>query len=89
MTARIACDLLLLASIFLLPWWVTAFFAIVFLFIFDYFWEMAVAGILLDVLYSFLPEFSFHSLKFSGLAILILAISLPLKNRLKFYSLKR
>ncbi len=89
MKIRITCDLLLLTSVFCFPWWVTIALAIIFLFIFESFWEVAVAGILLDVLYSFESAFSLHSLKYSIFFICLFALSLPVKNCLKFYSLKR
>jgi hypothetical protein len=88
-TTRIICDIFLIGSVFLLPWWLAFFLSLIFLFVFDFYWEMTIACIVLDVLYSFGAHLSIQSLKFFLISIVILAVSLPLKNRLKFYSLKR
>ncbi|MBU4223637.1 hypothetical protein KJ934_00140 [Patescibacteria group bacterium] len=52
MAKRIICDIALLASVFLLNWYWTAILAVVFMILFRYFWEGAIAVFILDYIYS-------------------------------------
>jgi hypothetical protein len=52
---RIAFDTVIVASVFLLPWWVV--FLLVFLALFAYgMYESALAGLMLDILYAASPD---------------------------------
>ncbi len=51
MTLRIFINGILLLSIFYLPWWSTAFFVLLGIFLFKNFYEAIFAGLLLDLLY--------------------------------------
>lgn len=55
---RISIDIILLLSVFLLPWWVTLLGTIVAIFFVRSFFESLVVGILLDILYG-VPSISF------------------------------
>lgn len=50
---RIICDVVLLASIALAPWWMVAVLAIVGALLFPRFYEIILAGAALDALYGF------------------------------------
>ncbi len=51
MTKRILFDLALIGAIFYTPWWAVVIFAFVGAFLFPYYYEIIVAGILVDLLY--------------------------------------
>jgi len=49
---RIVIDVLLLISIFILPWWFTVIAAAISIFFFKFFLESVVAALIVDVLYA-------------------------------------
>ncbi len=49
---RVFFDILLFLSIFILPWWVSAFVVFVGIFVFEQFYEFIAGGILMYVLYA-------------------------------------
>lgn len=51
MIFRVSTDILILLSILYLPWWFTAFLALLGIFLFKNFYEVVFAGFLLDLLY--------------------------------------
>lgn len=55
MTKRACFDAILIGALFVLPWYVTAGLAVAGLLLFRKFWEIIIAGFLIDALYS-LPD---------------------------------
>ena len=86
MTSRIILDILLLLSVFLMPFWFTALFAFVLLFYFENFYEIIPLFFLADLLYG-VPESRFLGITAILLitAIIVYFLSFVLKKRLKFY----
>lgn len=76
MVKRIVFDFFLICAIFYLPWWLVAVIAVFGIFYFHSYYEVLVAGILLDILYSVSGnEFSvFSVLGFLTAIILFVAI---------------
>ena len=52
MIKRILADIILFFCVFFAPWYVAAAFAVLFTIIFRNFWEIIIAGLFLDILYS-------------------------------------
>lgn len=52
MIKRIFADIILFSSVFFAPWYAAAMLAVLFVFIFRNFWEIIIAGLFLDALYS-------------------------------------
>lgn len=83
---RLFMDLVLLVSLFVMPWWLTLLAAITFVFFFEYYIEALLIALLIDTMYGFgntmvtglrVPAFSS--------AVLVYLVSVPLKRRLIFY----
>ena len=82
---RVFADLALLASLFLLPWWMTGFFSCVLLLFFPRFYEFVIAGIGLSVLYYELPA---HEVAFYLVPLCFIVVYFTgemFKHRLVFY----
>ncbi len=62
-TKRITLDILILLSIFFLPWWFSGFLIIAGLFIFNRFYEVFVFAILLDTFYA-VPREIFNNIPY-------------------------
>jgi len=83
---RIIFALILFLVIILLPWWCSAVLAIAGLFLFPFYWEIIFAGFLVDNYYTLNGFFwSWSSHYFVLVSIILLLVSKPLKDRLKFY----
>lgn len=83
---RLFIDLVLLISVFVLPWWLTLLAAILSVFLFSHYIEAIVIALMIDLLYGFgdvvaigikLPAFS--------IIVLVYVVAIPLKRRLIFY----
>jgi len=81
---RIITDLALVVSIFVLPWWLSLFFALACLFIFNNYFEVLVAGYILDILYG--TNLYRTNMMFTFIATLALAASFFAKRNLSMYS---
>ena len=81
---RIITDVLLLVSLFVLPWWITLFVAFLLIFYFKLYFESIILAFFLDLLYS--------PINFSGVylltifTIILFIIIEVLKNKLFFVS---
>lgn len=85
MWRRIILDLIILACLFLLPWWVSLLLAIAASFYFKYFLELIFVGGVLDVLYgSSVSSFGFAYLFLLISIVLLFSIGI-LKQRLILY----
>lgn len=51
MLKRIICDIILLAAVFLGPWWLVTTMGLLFIVLFKNYWEALVAAIFMDSLY--------------------------------------
>ncbi len=60
---RTVCDTLLLGSLFYLPWWATALFALLLLFYFRNFYEIIIIGALVDMVYG-IPRTAFGGIEY-------------------------
>jgi len=49
---RVIFDLILFVSIFIFPWWVSLFFVLVGIFLFDNFYEFIISGVVIYFLYA-------------------------------------
>lgn len=78
MTKRIFFTLLLLGAIFYTPWWVVAIVAFVGAFLFPFYYEIILAGILFDVLYGI----SAHPVR-GVLGLLVAIVLFVVARRLK------
>ena len=83
---RIALDLILFLSLFATPWWVSLIIALAGIFFFTHFYEIVVAGFIMDIVYG-TPNASFFGIHFlsSIVAILLLVIGAFIKKRMIFY----
>jgi len=81
---RIGADVLLLISIFFLPWWISLGLAAIFVFYFAWYYEILCAGFFIDSLYGSGIE-TFHGFVFVAtlFGILLLLISLYVKSRIR------
>ena len=71
---RISADILLFASIFFLPWWLTIAILIAWIIFFRMYWEGAIAGLLVDLLYAPGSSLPFATYRFTlgSIALLLL-----------------
>ncbi len=82
---RIFFDALFLVSIFILPWWVTVAFMIVFMFIFEEYFEIMIFGIMFDVVYGVPGIFPFSAYIFTISSIVFYLFIHYLKKRIIIY----
>lgn len=73
MTLRIAAGIFLFISVFWLPFWVTFCYALVCLYLFDSFYEIIPAFVLVDLLYG-AHEHRFYGFAFISTLIAIVAV---------------
>ncbi len=78
---RTTCNLLLLASLLLWPWWISLLLAFYFSFLFEEYFEVMPAALLVDLLYT--PT-SYPGWAFS-LGIIVFAGVATFKRRLRLY----
>lgn len=82
---RIGIDILLCVSIFIAPFWMTAIIGVLSAFFFHRFYEIVLAGLMIDALY--LPAFGgIVSAPATFSAILVYALLAFLKPRLRAYA---
>lgn len=82
---RLFFDVIFLTSIFILPWWVTVAFMVVFMFTFESYFEIIVFGIIFDVIYGVPDIFPLSAYVFTiGSIALYLSVHY-LKQRIIIY----
>jgi len=83
---RIVVDVLLFASILWLPWWCAALVAFGATFIFDWYYEVVVAGFIADSLYG-VPNARFHGFMFvaTGISIILFFAALYARPKIRLY----
>ena len=83
---RFICDFILILSILFGYWWLTWILAIIFLFYFNFYIEIAICGVIYDSLYG-IPLEEFWNMKyiFTLSSIVLFLISLIIKKRLIVY----
>ncbi len=79
MIKHLTLDIILLLSVFIFPWWLTAVLAVAILFYLKSFKELVIFGLLLDIYYGF-------DYRFTIISVLVLLSSFYLKKRFKFFS---
>ena len=85
MKKRILADVLILSLFFWSPWYFTAIMAIVFILLFENYWEGALLALIADSFYS-LPEAKFFSGGFGFLtlsSLLVLQLASFVKSKIK------
>lgn len=87
MYKRVILDLALLGVLFFLPWYCGVILAAILLVTFKHYWEVIIAGLILDALYSLsgvniYTHFGLFTVIFSAL----FAVSEIIKPKLRFYS---
>lgn len=78
-------DIVVCCLLFFTPWYFTAIFAIIFMLLFENYWEGAVVAVIADSFYS-LPEAKFFSGGFGFFtlsSLLVLSISSFIKSKIK------
>ena len=80
--SRIIANLIVIASVFLFPWWVPVLLSIAFVFLFDYV-EVILIGALLDGSYGM---YGFPTALFTSLGLTLFLISLYIKPKLSLYN---
>jgi len=84
---RIIANIILLLGILYAPWWATAALAALLAFYFTRYYELIVAGILIDMLYGNSTLFFIHTpYVFSVSAVLLYALIGFLKTKLRVYA---
>lgn len=86
MPTRILADIALLIGVFVLPLWLVFIVAAACLFVFDYYYELVLLGILADMLYGVPTRFISLPILYSVFACSIFIIKVFLHRHLKFYS---
>lgn len=78
--------MILLALLFIAPWWIVMSVAVLFLFYFKNYFEILIFGFLLDLLYG-APVSAYYGMGYviSVIAALAFALVAVVKNRLVFY----
>jgi hypothetical protein len=81
---RILADMILICSVFLLPYWLTAIFGIFFAFYFENYYEFLCAGLAIDFVYHIpLARYGHFQFIFSFLCALCFLVIIPLRRRLR------
>ena len=83
---RIAADIALVLGLFLFPWWLWAFCALVSVAAINRHYELVIWGIVADAVYAGDSSFILGRFFFLGLSTLLVLLSIVLKPRLKFYT---
>lgn len=84
---RISANIILCTSVLFFPWWVGAFFGILFLFIFNLFYEIIIWGIMADLLFGtkIASLYDFNMILSVG-ALLFFVCAEIFKKQIRFYS---
>jgi len=87
MIKRIFCDIILFASFFLAPWWGTAILAVIFMVLFRHYWEVIIAAIFIDALYS-IPDAKFYGRFgiFTATALILFFSLESFKRKIRFFA---
>jgi hypothetical protein len=87
MTKRIIADIVLFLSLFLASWQWTAILAIIFIILFENFWEAALVGFIIDALYS-VPSAGIHSRFgfFTAITLAIILLSKIIKKKIRWFA---
>jgi len=85
MIKRVICDIVLFLSVFFLPWYLTAILAAIFIILFRYFWEGALAALFMDAIHSVPTNGVYaHFGLFTVLAVILILIIEKVRTRLRF-----
>lgn len=86
MHKRIILDTVLFFSLFTMPWWVSCVVAIAGIFFFTDFYEIIIAGFIMDIVYG-TANATFIGIQFTNTlaAGFFLAVGTFIKNRMRFY----
>jgi hypothetical protein len=83
---RFIVNSILILSVFIFPWWVSGLLGLCALFYFHTFYEIVVLGLIIDSLYNAkVPHFLEFQFVVTIASILVLCISLYIKERIRFY----
>jgi hypothetical protein len=83
---RFIVDSIIIVSAFLFPWWVAMIFALIAVFYFTSYYEIVVLGIIIDSLYNAsVPHFLGFHYMLTLVSIIVLFISMYIRERLRFY----
>jgi len=87
MLKRVALDIILFISLIaLVPWWIAAIFALALSFYFQNYYEIIIAGILLDAFYGTPQNIFFDSTLFFTICSLIIFLAVKiLKKKIIYY----
>ena len=81
---RLTLDIVLFVSIFFLPWWTSVCLGVLGVFVFKLFWEVFVAALIIDAVYS--PTVSLMGSRFAlGALVLIVVAEIVIKRFTRFY----
>lgn len=84
MFKRLICDIILLGSLFFLPWYWTASLAIIFMIFFRRYWEAAAAAFLIDIFYSVPTKNIYgHFGLFTAIGIILLIVLEKFKSNIR------
>ncbi|HCB35135.1 MAG: hypothetical protein A2W52_04865 [Candidatus Taylorbacteria bacterium RIFCSPHIGHO2_02_49_25] len=87
---RIITDALLIAAVFILPWWAVLLSGAIFFFLFEYFLEMLFAALLLDLLYGVpLSRYGGFAFVVSLISVSLYIVLSALKRRMRWYALRQ
>lgn len=81
LSKRVAYGIILIASIFLLPWWITLFVGVIGVFMFGRYYEMVVAGLVLDA--TFLPPGEYGRIFASVVFLLVFSGTYWIRTRIR------
>jgi hypothetical protein len=83
---RVVFDIVLFLSLFIVPWWLSLSVALVGVFFFSRFYEIIIAGVVVDILYG-VPQASFFGFQYisSIVTVLFFIGGEYIKKRMIFY----
>lgn len=85
LSGRFCVDLLLVLSVFLLPWWLILLSACLFFFVFDRFVELFLLALLIDLLYgNATPHFGNSAFALSLLSVPLSVVLTVVRQRMRF-----
>jgi len=87
MTRRIIAGVVLFLSLFLVSWQWTAVLTVIFVILFRNFWEAALAGFIIDALYS-IPNAGIYSRFgfFTATALIIILLSKIIRKKIRWFA---
>ncbi len=84
---RLIFDIILVSTIFFLPWWVSVMLGVIAAFIFHDFYELVVVGVIIDSLYNAsIPRFYHFQFVVSVSLVVIFILIQYIKPKLRFYT---